>query len=294
MLLFIFYRKFIILLQTISRTMLSIDYTNPGFAIPLIALICSIYLFYKLLATREVIIKEYPRIKLFHQGIILGLFIAIIGFILDIFNDIYIDGKPLINLSLEQMFLIYTLFAIIFVTSTTLWLSKYAEKYIDIPLVKARGMLLGDVNVSPGLYLFSSKSKAFNFFLNLIDKYPGIILARDSPIIIKEKHTLLKDIPIYWITKIEAPNSIHPSRLPFILHSLVEFMKKERKPKVILIDGIEYLVIENDFESVFKMLATLKDHALLTKSFIAVIIEKDAFSPQQIALLKKEFKMLEE
>lgn len=274
--------------------MLSVDYNNPGFAIPLIALICSVYLFHKLLTTREVIIKEYPKIRIFHQGIVLGLFIAIIGFILDIFNDVYVDEKPLINLSLEQMFFIYTLFAIVFVTSTTLWLSKYAERYIDIPLVRARGMLLGNVNAPPGLYLFPSKSKAFNFFLNLIDKYPGIILSRDSPITIKGKYTLLKDIPIYWITKIEAPDSIHPSRLPFILHSLVEFMKKEGKPKVIMIDGIEYLVMENDFESVFKMLATLKDHALLTKSFIVVVIEKNVFSPQQIALLKKEFKMLKE
>ncbi|NJE61860.1 DUF835 domain-containing protein [Thermococcus sp. 21S7] len=88
-----------------------------------------------------------------------------------------------------------------------------------------------------------------------------------------------RDLPNwFWVTKV-SDEGISPTNLPKILDITVKFMKKasERgKHAVIVIDGLEYLVLENGFSSVIKFLATMRDYALLHNATI-VIMGDDSF-----------------
>ncbi|CUX77781.1 hypothetical protein CHITON_1002 [Thermococcus chitonophagus] len=59
---------------------------------------------------------------------------------------------------------------------------------------------------------------------------------------------------------------------------------------MIIIDGIEYLVIENGFERVFKWLTVIHDIARTTNTLVLVPIKKEALKEREIALLKREFR----
>ena len=75
---------------------------------------------------------------------------------------------------------------------------------------------------------------------------------------------------------------------------LIGFMRREDTAKVILFEGLEYMIMENGFESMFKFLTTLKDYALLHKSTVIIPIEKEILTQKEFTLLKREFPVLEE
>lgn len=89
-----------------------------------------------------------------------------------------------------------------------------------------------------------AKEKCHSLFLELLKGRAGVIISRDFPDSIRKKLKLQKT-PILWLTKVEGENNIHSRKLEYLMQTLVDFMKKEDMPKVILFDGFEYLVIEN-------------------------------------------------
>ena len=135
-------------------------------------------------------------------------------------------------------------------------------------------------------------NEGYSVFLNLLKGRAGAIISRISPEVLR-KRLKLEKTPILWLTKVEGENTVHPHRLEFLLHTLVDFMRRNNKPKVILLDGLEYLVLENGFIPVFRFLASLKDYAVMNNTVIVVPIRMDTFDKKELSLLKREFEELE-
>ncbi|ALM75041.1 hypothetical protein TBCH5v1_1101 [Thermococcus barophilus] len=159
-------------------------------------------------------------------------------------------------------------------------------KYILTPVVEL-GNGKVQVKVSPGLYICNI-DKGYSAFLNLLKGRAGVIISRVPPEILRKRLNLEKT-PILWLTKVEGGKTVHPHRLEFLLHTLVDFMKRDSTSKIILLDGLEYLVLENGFTPVFKFLTALKDHAVMNNTIIVVPIKMDAFDEKELSLLKREF-----
>ena len=98
-----------------------------------------------------------------------------------------------------------------------------------------------------------------------------------------------KEVPVLWLTKVEGENYVYPTRLPYLHQILVDFMREDDAPKVIMLDGFEYLVLENGFKPVFKFLTSLKDYALLNNTVILLPLFENAFDEREYALLSREF-----
>ncbi|WP_245612519.1 DUF835 domain-containing protein [Palaeococcus ferrophilus] len=94
---------------------------------------------------------------------------------------------------------------------------------------------------------------------------------------------------IYWLTKVETERSIAPNRLEYLQYVLTTFMNASKEPNVILLDGIEYLVLENGFNATFKLLTALHDAALLTNTRILLPVDEDSLEEKHMAMLKREF-----
>ncbi|ALM76079.1 DUF835 domain-containing protein [Thermococcus barophilus] len=128
-----------------------------------------------------------------------------------------------------------------------------------------------------------------------IEMEPGIIILSNVPDEVLENALVFsrekRDRPgWFWITKVNSSNSIYPTDLAKIVDISVRYMnemKRLGKKPVIVIDNLEYLILENGFESVLKFLTTLRDHALLTSAFIFVEVDPDALSKKEMGLLKR-------
>ncbi|HIP75369.1 MAG TPA: DUF835 domain-containing protein [Thermococcus paralvinellae] len=242
---------------------------------------------------KEKFINKFPSLKGFYKTIIISLGIAVLGNVIDVIDEIEINGKYLKSQFTSQ--LTSWIFAITIALIGLAWIKlliTIIEKQRQIPIVKESANETGTIYLDPGVYLCSDEESCHELFKAFLGKFPGLVITRDPPDVTKERLGL-KETPILWLTKIEGTqNTVYPTNLAYLMQTLVDFMKMEGKPKVILLEGIEYLITENGFPAIFKFLATLKDHALVSNSIVLVPFESKAFEERELHLLLREFELL--
>lgn len=96
-------------------------------------------------------------------------------------------------------------------------------------------------------------------------------------------------VPYVWVSKVEGENTIHPTRLAPLLQTLLE---RSDEDTVVVMDGIEYMILENSFESFFKFLTSLKDHLLTKGAALVVIFDPKAVGEKETKILMDELEEL--
>ncbi|WP_297513121.1 DUF835 domain-containing protein [Thermococcus sp.] len=170
-------------------------------------------------------------------------------------------------------------------------LREIIGKYELVPVVELQHDG-GRYTISPGLYLVSDQNP-----LRILKKYlsgrAAVIISRKPPGVMKRILGVEKT-PIMWLTALPEENSVNPKRLEYILHMLVQFMKGSEAEKLVYLDGLEYLILENGFITVFKFLSHLKDYALTNNTIILVPIDTKSLEEKELRLLSREFKIIED
>lgn len=148
--------------------------------------------------------------------------------------------------------------------------------------LEPKKVLMGNSVLQPGVYLVSS---------NVPVKKVIELLKGRKILVVARNHIEYKklDLPVLWITKVEGENTIHPTRLAPLLQYLIETSDRDT---AIILDGVEYLILENSFESIFKFLTNLKDNLILKESTLIVRISPESMKKQELQLLEKEFEWL--
>lgn len=142
-------------------------------------------------------------------------------------------------------------------------------------------------------YLFSEGGvqRAFEIFKRLLaEGRRGIVITRAHPSRVQQVYGL--DCPVMWIAKATKPVGgvmvLEPTRLMKI-HSTVSDFIKANPGSVVLLDGLEYLIIENGFASVMKAIQLTNEEVAMSGSYLLVPIDPRAFETQQLGLLEREF-----
>ncbi|WP_055282326.1 DUF835 domain-containing protein [Thermococcus sp. EP1] len=201
-----------------------------------------------------------------------------------------IDEKTARTLNGIANFLI-NIFGILLVYAWIKLFKGLTQRYRLIPIVQPFPGELAKT-LPPGVYITKHSGEFCEKCKTLLQGRKAIIITRRKPEDLKSK--LGVEVPILWLAKVEGPGVIYPRNLERLAHELISFMRSEKGPKSIIIDGLEYLMVENDFESVFKFLTSLKDYAILTDTVIIVPVKKEALEKRKYALLLREFPKLEE
>ena len=193
-----------------------------------------------------------------------------VGFLADVMNDVYPTEFTKV---LDDIIISFAL------VLGAYYLVDYMRK-IKVTVEPSK-ILNGKSHLERGAYLINSSH--IDAVLQLLAGKKVIALTR-NPVIFKER-----GIPYLWLSKVEGENAIDPLRLPAILHNLVS---KADENTVVIIDGLEYLILENGFNSVLKFLTTLKDHLLMRGTTLVIFVNPDTLESSQLSLLKREFKEL--
>lgn len=139
-------------------------------------------------------------------------------------------------------------------------------------------------------YLVKEKgsNRGFSLFNKLIenDSNNGMVIARTFPKKIQEIENL-ENIPVWWLSREESPESIDPLSLSKIIHLIKEFIQ-ERETAVVLLDGLEYLIMQNGFETTLRFIQALNDLIILNKATLIVPVDPSSLSVKQLSLLEKE------
>jgi len=146
--------------------------------------------------------------------------------------------------------------------------------------------------LTPGLsYLVEEKrpDKLFKLYKQAMESgTKGMAISRTNPKILAKRYGL-KDSDSIWLTGKEIHGDIR-SVLPILefIMSIIEEFAEETTEGIIAIDGLEYLLTNNKFNSVLRFLRQLVDNVSQTECVLLVALSPDALDQTELTLLEKD------
>jgi hypothetical protein len=139
---------------------------------------------------------------------------------------------------------------------------------------------------------------SFDAFTNLINtpdadakKTVGLAVTRQHPELVRQKYGL-ENTPIYWLATRTGEEVISPTNLGILTHTMVKFID-EHPNGVILLDGLEYLISNNDFNKILRIIDQVSDHISQSSSRLILPVDPRAFEQKELALLERNMEKIQ-
>ena len=120
-----------------------------------------------------------------------------------------------------------------------------------------------------------------------VSSHALVITRKFPPDLAKDQD--LAQIPIYWLTTNlrQDQRTISPSAIPRLNLLVTEFIL-QNLDSLIVIDCLEYLITQNSFEVVLRLIQAWNDKIVDTKARILLSVDPLTLTIQQLHLIKKE------
>ncbi|MDO9537718.1 MAG: DUF835 domain-containing protein [Thermoplasmata archaeon] len=141
------------------------------------------------------------------------------------------------------------------------------------------------------LIVDNDHTTAFKMFVSLLKNgCTGLSISTTFPDKLRKEHDLGK-AEVIWLTdtSVADKKTINPHRLEFEMMRMYAAFVKNNPKSAIILDGFEYLVVENGFDKVFKFIKKINDLSSVNNATLIVPIGNSSLEPDQLGTLKKEF-----
>lgn len=143
-------------------------------------------------------------------------------------------------------------------------------------------------------YLFESTSPDRMFesvTQEMGDGMSALIITRAHPDHLRARYHLTQT-PFIWLAQSPGPDRVDPANIQLLTHMTMEFVNKG--PSVIALEGLEYLMVNNDLNRVLKFLGQLRDEVIVEGSILLVSIDPRTLTERQKAILERELEVMME
>ncbi|MEE9151540.1 MAG: DUF835 domain-containing protein [Thermoplasmata archaeon] len=185
---------------------------------------------------------------------------------------------------LAYYLLLVVIIAIILISSALLIRRRYK--------VLEERISLEDVEKGIGcLIMEENPTKSYTIFSDFIDEgHKGLCITRTFPGRVISNYSF-EGVSILWLSRARDENNILPTNLSALLRSARDFMEAN-KEAVILLDGLEYLMVHNDFQRVLKLVHGLNELTAINDARLIIPLNPVALDKDKVAILKRDLKML--
>ncbi len=162
------------------------------------------------------------------------------------------------------------------------------------PVQETRKEIMKEVKALPGhCYLVEEERPTYSNVLlgrKMDEGFRGLVITRMNPKRIRDEFKVEPEI--LWLTDKESSQekTVAPS-LEMIVHVIQEFMAVE-EPGIIVLDGIQYLVSNTNFEAVLRLVRSLVDEISESNDILAISLSPDTLKPQELSILERELEVL--
>jgi len=162
------------------------------------------------------------------------------------------------------------------------------------PVQETRKEIMKEVKALPGhCYLVEEERPMYSNVLlsrKMDEGYKGLVITRMNPKRIRDEFKVEPEI--LWLTDKESTQekTVGPS-LEMIIHTIQEFMNSEEKG-IIVLDGIQYLISNTNFEAVLRMVRSLADEISESDDILAISVSPETLKPQELSILEREMEVL--
>ncbi|HUT27758.1 MAG TPA: isoleucine--tRNA ligase [Methanomassiliicoccales archaeon] len=128
--------------------------------------------------------------------------------------------------------------------------------------------------------------RSYKLFIDQLNKgSKGFCVTRNYPLKIRSKYEM-NDTPIIWLSNVGKEDSLRPKDLEKLSYSLEQFLSKEKG--VVLLDGLEYLITNNNFLTVLRFVQSLRDQVAINNSIMLMVLNPSTLDANELTLLEKE------
>ena len=134
---------------------------------------------------------------------------------------------------------------------------------------------------------------AFETFATYVKNgYHGLCISRYFPKKIRTKYSLEKT-PMLWLSHTDSDEShLDPSNLGVLTNILRDFFEKTEKG-IVLLEGLEYLIIQNGFDTVLRFIQYLNEHVVTNNVILILPFNEESLEKKEMALLKAELEVVD-
>jgi len=162
------------------------------------------------------------------------------------------------------------------------------------PVQETRKEIMKEVKAVPGhCYLIEEERPMYSNVLlsrKMDEGFSGMVVTRMNPKRIRDEFKVPPEI--LWLTdKDSSQEKTVPPSLEMLIHVIQEFMSNEEKSMIVL-DGIQYLVSNTNFEAVLRFLRSLIDEISESSAILAISISPDTMKQQEVSILEREMEVL--
>ena len=96
-------------------------------------------------------------------------------------------------------------------------------------------------------------------------------------------------IPFIWMTNVDHPRAVPPTHLAPLLHFAIRDADEDT---FVIIDSLDYMVLQNGEGATLKFLLGLKDHLLNKNAGMVLVVDPATVNPPTLRVLEREFETL--
>jgi len=113
----------------------------------------------------------------------------------------------------------------------------------------------------------------------------GMVITRLFPQKVRERFGL-SDLPILWLSNVGKEDTIRPKDLEKLSLAAEQFLSREKG--VVLLDAVEYLVTNNNFLTVLRLVQSIRDQVAVNNGVLVLSVNPSTLDAHQMTLLERE------
>ncbi|MCJ7607334.1 MAG: DUF835 domain-containing protein [Thermoplasmata archaeon] len=144
------------------------------------------------------------------------------------------------------------------------------------------------------IYLVKEKRPRFSFemFNEAVGHgASGMLIAREHPNRLRQMYSFEAG-KILWLTRRAGVDHIDPTELSLLSLRITKFVEPTQRA-VVLIEGLEYMITQNDFESVLRFTNHLHDFVISHDAAVIIVVDPRVLTTRELALLERSARVVE-
>lgn len=130
------------------------------------------------------------------------------------------------------------------------------------------------------------------FEVLLEQKIPGLVVTRQYPERVRRERGLT-DVRIVWLSHTPGEDFHNPTAIGTLAKVLQKFIEDNNGEGVILLDGLEFLIINNGFLQTLMFVEHVNEFIMQHRAILLLPVSPETLEEKELALLERNIKVLE-
>ncbi len=132
--------------------------------------------------------------------------------------------------------------------------------------------------------------RLYSIFNSLVEGMDdGLCISRSFPQKMRERHDVSKGKFIWMTTNtVGHDRCINPTNISMLHMAIMDFLKATPRG-IITLEGVEYLISNNGFDPILRLLHALNDKITVSESLLLVTMDEQTLAPREMRILEKDF-----